>query len=336
MVQPTRRKKISEKLRRWLLLLFSPLIIALIASVLVALGTKQSIECWMWWMCGILALSWILLYVAAYTNYFQRPFEFVATFRRLRRFRKPRVLVLDGRLEDDQPANVPAYSTDRRPDDWRTLLKTENPRWHVKLGPISHLLEEQFDIVLNPFGEAYPEENLALHTTLKKLTDWVHGGGVYVNVAGYPFFWQHNPTTGVTTQSGRWELNFNKDNLLEKGQLKPILSDTLLGISPDMTTGVRTIATQQDELERKRFGELAGAEGGNEVSMFRAYPCSTQRMIPMLRTTDSKHIVIGAISYGLGFFIFCGVKIDAETTAFEKVAAAIKGWARYETMGRKT
>jgi hypothetical protein len=325
---------IVERLRHWLLVLLSPLILGVITNLIVAWGTHQSISTWLWQISIGLALFWIVLYVSAFTKAFRRPLECLAAIFRSRHFSSPNVLILDGSLVQRQPSNVPLLFTDRRHDDWQHALTSNNPGWKVETGSVQRLNEDRFDIVLNPFGEAYPEEDLTLHTTLRRITDWVYQGGVYVNVAGYPFWWQHNPTTGVTTESGRWQIEVNQSANLTSATLKPLLSDTLLGISPDMGIGEQLIDTQQYDLDRRRFGEIAGIGGSSQIIMFRPYPIATQSMIPMLRTADGQYIVIGAVPYGLGFFIFSGVKIEASAKAFEKVLAAVKGWSQYESRKR--
>lgn len=334
MRQLTKSNTIVPRLRHWLLVLLSPLIIGVITNLIVAWGTQQPIRIWLRWTSAGLAFLWIVMYVTAFTKVFRRPLEGLATIRRSRRFKSPNILVMDGSLVQRQPASVPLYYTDRRPDDWQHALTSNNPGWRVETGPVQRLDEDRFDIVLNPFGEAYPEEDLTLHTTLRRITDWVYQDGVYVNVAGYPFWWQHNPTTKVTTESGRWHLEVNQNDNLISATLKPILSDTLLGISPNMGLAEQLVDTQQQDLDRRRFGEIAGAGGSSQVTMFRPYPISTQSMIPMLRTADGQHILIGAVPYGMGFFIFCGVKIDQISMAFEKVLAAVKGWSQYESRKR--
>lgn len=330
-----RSRPIAEKLRHWLLVLLSPLILGVIASLVVAWGSEQPILGWMWWLALVMGLTWVVLYLAAYTKAFRVPLEAIAGWRRSSRFRHPRVLVLDGRLDEQTPAVVPSYYTDRRPDDWRHALSSLDSAWTIELGPASQLEESTVDVVVNPFGEAYAEADLALHTNLKRLTDWVHQGGVYVNVAGYPFWWQHNPATGVTTESGRWELKTNQAAQLVSATLKPILSDALLGISPEMGITPQVLDTQQSDLERQRFGEIAGAGGSSKAKVFRPYAAATASMIPLLRTTDSRYIVIGAVQHGLGAFVFAGVEIDRSSTAFDKVVAAVKGWCQYEAGRRK-
>jgi hypothetical protein len=336
MEQPTKLNNVILRLRHWLLVLISPFIIGIITNLIIVWGTQQIIKKWLLWTSISLALCWVILYLAAFEKAFHRSLEWINSFIRSKRFDAPRILIMDGTLTQRQSANVPLYFTDRRPDDWNRSLTKDNPRCNVDLGPINRLDDNRYDIVLNPFGETFPEDDLTLHTTLGKITDWVFQGGVYVNVAGYPFFWQHNPITKVTTQSGRWQIDVNENSQLITANLKPILSDSLLGISPDMQLEPTIIDTKQEDQDRNRFGEIAGAGGSNEVKIFRPYPItSTQSMIPILRTIDNKYIVIGAVPYGAGFFIFCGVMIDKDSKAFEKVLAAIKGWSQYEARSRK-
>ena len=253
-----RGRAIAERLKHWHLVLLGPLILGIIASLVVAWGSAQPIQSWMWWVALILALIWILLYLAAYTAAFRAPFETIAARRRASRFHHPRVLILDGSLDGERPGSVPLYFTDRRPDDWRTTLSSRNPRWVVEIGPANRLDDLPFDVVVNPNGEAYAEADFTLHTSLGRLTNWVRGGGVYVNVAGYPFWWQHNCATGDTVESGRWDLKVNAAAQLVKAELKPFLRDTLLGISPDMTLSPSVLQTKQSQEDRERFCEIAG------------------------------------------------------------------------------
>jgi hypothetical protein len=286
---------------------------------------------------GALSLSvvWIVLYLAAYTAIFRSILAAIEAARRSSRFKKPHVLVLDGRLDDaGRPYSRPLY-TASSPGEWHQALSSLKPNWTVTLGPADRLIENDIDILVNPFGEVIVEEDFALHTTLKRLTDWVHEGGVYVNVAGYPFWWQGNPSTGVTTEAGRWEIKVNEESQLTSATMKSFLEDRLLGISPDMNLGPQIVEVIQSDKERKMFGEVAGAGGSTSVTMFRGYPISTITMIPIIRTVNNSHIIIGSVAHGLGFFIFCGVAVTPETKTFDKVVAAIIGWSNYEAHKRR-
>jgi hypothetical protein len=318
----------QEVIRRWFVLLVSPATISLVVSVVISLATDLTIARWMWICLSVAAAVWIVFYLTAYEKSFSRVIHGIASLRRRRRFRKPRVLILDGRLDRQGVADAKPLYTNRRPDDWVRALRKANPKWTIELGSVLDVITTRPDIVLNPFGEVYPEEDLSLHTTLTKIRDYVSCGGVYVNVAGYPFWWQYNPVTRVKAQSGRWE-----QQSPNRMVLKPLLADSLLAISPVIPGEAEVVASKQEKVDRDRFGEIAGAGGTENVKMFRQYPMTVQQMVPLLRTADNKFIVIGAVPYGAGHFIFAGVEIDNTSTAFEKVVAAVGGWVKYERTG---
>lgn len=329
MRRPTRAEAMRRRIQQWLLLIVSPVAIALLANVSIALATGQSVASWMWYVVGVAAIVWSACVLAAYTKAFERPLSALAELRRRSRFRKARVWVLDGRLTEEGPATTPAEWTNRRPDDWIRALKAKDSAWNVKLAPVIEVLEEHPEVVVNPFGEVYPEEDFTLHTTLTQIRDYVAAGGVYVNVAGYPFWFKYNPDSKQKVEAGRWEQA--APNLM---LLRPLLGDPLLAISPVIPGPSQLAPTKQTRDERDRFGEIAGAGRNPNVKMFRQYPMAVQQMVPMLRSDDDQFIVIGAIPYGRGYFVFCGVEIDNKSSAFEKVVEAIVGWVNYERMGR--
>jgi len=326
--EPTRARKARSWIEHWLLLLVSPLAVSLLASAVVAAGTGMEISTLLFVLLGVALLVWIVGYLAAYTNVFQTPIVWWAQTRRRRRFAKPRVMVLDGRIDDAGMASVPRISTTRPADDWSQELKQQNPKWKVELASVDHALSDGADMIVNSFGEAYPEEDLSLHTTFTRLRDYVRGGGVFVNIAGYPFWWKANPATGTKAEAGRWEQQ--PPNLMV---LKSLLPD-MLGISPVIPGSPQPMTTKQEPRDSQRFGEIAGAGGGNDAVVFRHYPISTERMIPLLRTDDGQSIVIGAVPFGAGYFVFAGLEINQQSRSFAKAVAAIQGWARYESLGK--
>ncbi len=54
-------------------------------------------------------------------------------------------------------------------------------------------IDEQYDVVVNPFGETYPEEDILEETTFRKLRRFVLGGGVLVCAGGIPFWYADIP-----------------------------------------------------------------------------------------------------------------------------------------------
>jgi len=60
--------------------------------------------------------------------------------------------------------------------------------WRIEIEPISRVVgDDAPDIILNPFGEVYPEEDFVSSKTMNEIRQFVWNGGVYVNVAGILF-----------------------------------------------------------------------------------------------------------------------------------------------------
>lgn len=313
----------------WLLLLVSPLLVSLIANILFLTATDSKVPLWLWCLLITLIVIWIFCCLVVFTTVFHSFIIWWGRFRRRSRFFKPYVVVLDGRISDDGTASVKPLYTVHTPDEWLQEIRNHNPRWHVELVSVDRALLDNADMVINPFGEAYPEENLSLHATFVRFLDYVRRGGVYVNVAGYPFWWKTNPATGDRAQSGRFEQQ--TPTLLI---IKPLLPD-FLGISPTMNgTQSQLLPTHQEPLDIQRFGQISGAGGGIDALLFRTYPDTTPRMIPLLRSANNNDIIIGAVPYWDGFFIFAGLEINRTSHSFSKMLAAVRGWVKYETDGR--
>jgi len=68
--------------------------------------------------------------------------------------------------------------------------------FQVSLTPISNLSNGAFSIVINPFGEAYPELGSAEGVGLNTILAYIHDGGIFVNSGGQPFVYSWDVNTG--------------------------------------------------------------------------------------------------------------------------------------------
>ena len=68
--------------------------------------------------------------------------------------------------------------------------------FQVSLTSISNLSNDAFSIVINPFGEAYPELGSAEGVGLKTILSYIHDGGILVNSGGQPFVYSWDVKTG--------------------------------------------------------------------------------------------------------------------------------------------
>jgi hypothetical protein len=200
--------------------------------------------------------------------------------------------------------------------------------WEIEIGPSSVIeTDHPPDMVVNPFGEVYPESDFLSNSSASSIRRYVWDGGVYVNVAGIPFWYRYDTRTGRRETAGRVEGIF-------EGRAKwiSLFHDTFPNLDP--SSEPKVVRCHQLDEEKHRFGDIASAGGEDTVGMFRANPLNPPRLIPMLRDAEEKHCIIGAYQFGDGAFIFASLVIVRSNRSFDKAIAAIKGWAEYELKSR--
>ncbi len=62
---------------------------------------------------------------------------------------------------------------------------------------ISNLNSGIFPIIVNPFGEAYPELGNTEDIWLKTILSYIGVGGIFVNTGGQPFVYSWDVNTGI-------------------------------------------------------------------------------------------------------------------------------------------
>jgi len=321
-------QSIRKAAERWLSLLFAPLTISLAAIIITDYALRIKIPLWLWFGTIFPFVVSVILYFFCFHNFLDRAITQYSKWRRKQRFKKPFVLILDGTInggQNETPPN-PVYSN-RPPVDWKTAL--EDFDWSVNIGPMKSLLDRSMpDLVINPFGEVYPEADFVSNASLSHLKDYVWAGGVFVSIAGMPFFYRYNPSTGFREGTGRLQ-GFTENNV---PVWKPIIVDLFPNIRP-FSEPLEVIATQLP-IDINRFGNIANAGASSNITSFRACLISPPQLLPLVRDQKNEICVIGAFLYGEGAFIFSGVSITDLTPTFEKVIASIKGWAKFEAQGR--
>ena len=330
----THKSSIRSRAERVLLLVFAPLAIALIANIATNLAASQSVTWWLWALAAIAGLLAILLYFAVYTTKFDEQIRKVEVALRTHRFRNPKVLVLDGTLSGRKEESAPSpEQTNKSPQDWQSRLTRFG--WQVKQGPIQQMMDgSDPDVVVNPFGEVYPEENSMTHTTAYKIREYVYRGGVYVNVAGIPFWYTYDPRSGEERKVAGW-FERKPDDQTDPFEWRPLFRILFPSLNTEggHTELVECFQTQE---EIQRFGNIVDAGQSNQILKFRAYPSrQSGQTIPLLRSVNQQLYIILGLRFGKGCFLFAGVHIDDASATFEKVVAAIKGWAEFESRGRK-
>jgi hypothetical protein len=328
----TRLESIRRLATRWLTLIFAPVAVSLATIIVtnVATSPPQPVPWWLWAVTGTAAALAVLLYLIGYTTSFENLLHRASMSLRSYRYRKPRVLIFDGTINGGPAEITPTpIQSDRIPADWRAACEALG--WQVDMGPVNRILRKPApDIVINPFGELYPEADFNTNGTVIEIRKYVWEGGVFANVAGLPFWYRYNPSSGKYETAARVEKVAD-----DKFGWKYLIYDLFPTLSIDTSFDPKIVECRQGYDDIRRFGDVASAGGKQTVNMFRAYNLKPPLLIPLLKDSEQQHCIIGGLEYGDGCFLFAGVQIDRDDKSFDKVIAAVKGWVQYEVRFRK-
>jgi len=72
----------------------------------------------------------------------------------------------------------------------------ESKLFHASMTPISHISNNAYSIIVNPFGESNPESGNAEGISFRTITSYIRDGGIFVNSGGQPFTYSWDVNTG--------------------------------------------------------------------------------------------------------------------------------------------
>jgi len=301
---------------------------------------------------------WIGLFITAFFLFWwgistDRVYQWLAKRSIRSRFKNAKVGVLSISENDDEEVKSLLRSTDFTPEMWLNHLRSNS----VSVEKTTDLsMNENYSILLNPFGELYLEDDTMNLKTFQAIKDYIKKGGVFVNTAGLAFFYMWNQKTKIEGLTGPMLEAYAGDAIT-----KPIMNDPHIMDEPHTYTS--SIALQPivipdgssliDTWLFKNFGIRTSlgderplrAEGVNSfrdiiekdlvVHEFRsALRCEHPecQLIPIIRSeyvyrpTGKKHecYPIAAVKYGLGYLILVGLVLK-EDKDLSLVVRTIKG-----------
>jgi hypothetical protein len=250
------------------------------------------------------------------------------------RFKNPKIAILSVSGIDEMETKKLLRSTVYTPEDWYNRLCSNdiNAEKTIDLS-----MKKDCSIILNPFGELYPEEDTTNLRTFQKIKEYIKNGGVFVNTAGLAFYYMWNPKTKIEGLTGPLLETYKgrviptpseKDsNIVELWvTLEPVvltedspLTDTWLY----KNFGVRTTLGSMRSIEAKNAAHFDIIDENTIIQEFRsALRCETAeaQLIPIIRSeylyhrTGRKHecYPIAAVKYGRGYLIHIGMVLKKE------------------------
>ncbi len=90
--------------------------------------------------------------------------------------------------------------SEMKPDEWNSKINSElkKNRINVKAKlikiakPWTRWFLDRYLIIINPYGSVYPEIDIENLEIMRSLLNYVHNGGMFVNVADIPFFFPYD------------------------------------------------------------------------------------------------------------------------------------------------
>jgi len=190
-------------------------------------------------------------------------------------------------------------------EEWRyALLKALNRMCFKRIRSISvSELDDSFSLIINPFGENYPEQDLELHTTFHNIRQFIARGGIFF-CTGCPFFWHQNPITG---KDAEWSFVKTVNNYQASTDSLAFIK---LGISVTMPNNPSE-PTEVEVYQQERDIEICGKilQDKQKVRRFRSVLKSTGGIIPLIRENGDRTYPLCAISYDDGYLIQAGLWI---------------------------
>ena len=264
------------------------------------------------------------------------------------KFGIPRKLgILNGYVDEQDPSEKACAKyplTEFKIEDWEKRLSQISDsgkcKFEIDKIPISKVGNE-YAVIINPFGEAYPEKDPKKRFAFNHLKNYVEDGGVLVNVAGFPFFYAWDVAKGaeepvvdektlvpesVRSEGGKLYVERFKVLLNFAGSL--LWREFAVSTTSDTPqhSGINPLPVYQEDDDKKIVGDIANVGAQNKVLEFRAVrKDATKDVIPFLRAKrpDFGEVYpIAAVSRGFGYLIIGGMHTKSPSE-FEKLVVAI-------------
>jgi len=224
----------------------------------------------------------------------------------------PKIGILNGNIEDagreykcvPKSTRVPGIIWDGE------LRKTLKRMWFKRIkGLYAGKIDNSFALIINPYGENYPESDTDLRTTFLRIRSYMKNGGIFFT-SGAPF-WFHQNT--VTDRDGEWSVVKMQDNIQN---MADGLGYTKLGISVTMPIAEPSepllIQVYQRDTDREIVGDLLGKI--TEVKRWRAVLPETPDCLPLLREKKDTTYPLCAIQYDKGFLLHSGLWLEDQAS----------------------
>lgn len=271
-------------------------------------------------LCSVLLFYFMLLPLINYS---------LSLLKESMRILFPKIGILNGYIIDPKSEYkcVVAGSTDVTAFMWfTTIKKIFQNNLFVRIRSISLSdMNDSYTLIINPFGENYPEKDTVLHSSFNDLRSYMEKGGFLLTI-GAAFYYHQNTMSSQTieptlirTQNGfqgmndsffykKFSVSFTMDNYDHNGNVlhkEPI-----------------NIGVYQEDEDKDIVGDILGEI--ETINRFRALKSGSIDYIPLLRETGNKIYPLAAVPYSKGVLLHAGMKVNGvESNEFKIIIRLI-------------
>ena len=165
-------------------------------------------------------------------------------------------------------------------------------------------------MMINPFGESYPEEDSKNELTLNRIKEYIEQGGVFVCTGGWPFYYADSPQ-GI--------FGDKKSRVPDRTRVKRFFN---VRIDDSQWWPERKLLSQSDGSTSK-YGPLVNKGGSDRVTVWRPIHEDCGAVEKILTTSDKRYTVLGIQQMGQGKIIMTGMALEGPSE-FEKLASFLE------------
>ncbi len=232
----------------------------------------------------------------------------------------PKIGILNGYLEDagkehkcvPKTANIAGIV-------WEHELRKTLSGMHLKRirRMYTREIDTSFALIMNPYGENYPESDKDLRSTFQSIRAYMRDGGVFF-ASGAPF-WFHQNT--ITDKDGQWSVVRTTDGIQ---QMTDGLCFTSLGVSVTMPDDEPSeVEVYQRDMDQEISGDLV--RGPTKVKRWRAVLSNTPDCLPILREKNDSSYPLCLVQYNKGFLLHSGLYVkDENAIEFQIIVRLLK------------
>lgn len=261
------------------------------------------------------------------------------------------VAILNGYVEGPDALETPCDSapfTNFSIDDWEDFFQGIRIDGQIKYRVLrisASEISNRFALIVNPFGEVYPEKDFQERIVFDIIKSYVADGGLFATTGGFAFFygWDVNPDVQGNRAKPilddrifvpvRIRLAEQNTFIVEQFRAALPFSGSLLWKQLGAQTTADT-PTQSGPYEGQVYqtpddqdivGNLIEVGGSDRIQEFRALTPNSANCLPLLRLRrpDFGEVYpIGAIPQGRGYFIIGGVN-NLRQIEFDKLSNAV-------------